>query len=579
MPLVRLGLILVVVVGTLATSPVASFSANVQPTTTTTSRQLPRTVNNNDDDDNDDKAAKVWQKIATARAEERNEVLPGVSAPEGLQGTYYVNGLASCQVGDRLVHPFESHGFFKAIEFQKDGTIELKARYVNTPVRTLEETFQRPLFRGAMSAVADMDKPLGSLLNALSPTTRDTANLAVRKWADTLLVTSDNAPYYSLDTDTLDTLGVETMNGNVLKGYKMLAHTRVDPVTKRLVACALEYKPVEQATEITFFEFDAQGQLVSQRQHTTTPAAVFHDWMITPNYYLIPAAEARFDLEKLPDLILGKCPATQVFALDETAPAKVLLIPRPGSSIDNKEVIEAKMTDGTPGMAFHLGPCHEDENGQVVLNLFVFDRYQFGGEMGFLLDEQRFDPTTWSLSNGGPKLQRWTVVVGTNGKDASLEMDRLADFVADMPTFHPNRDGLECRYVYTVCGIRDKGFFPFNAIAKFDLQQDGGEDVQIWPPKAAAKVKEGQSWDGGSSVWSEPLFVPRRSSSLSTSPQEDDGFLLATRHDAKADVTTLEIFDARRLGDGPMRQIKLGPLWGWNVHSCFEASGGEDGSD
>ena len=31
-----------------------------------------------------------------------------------LKGTYYINGLGSCAVGPRLVHPFEAHGFMKS---------------------------------------------------------------------------------------------------------------------------------------------------------------------------------------------------------------------------------------------------------------------------------------------------------------------------------------------------------------------------------------------------------------------------------------------------------------------------------
>jgi carotenoid cleavage dioxygenase-like enzyme len=521
-----------------------------------------------DSDEGIDNAANVWKAVATAEPQERDEILKGVAAPNGLRGTYYVNGLASCEIGDRLVHPLESHGFLKALSFQEDGTIHLKAKYIDTPVRKLETFAQRPLFRGAMSAVSNINTLGGSILNALSPMIRPTANLAVRRWGidnktkkKKLIVTSDNAPYFSLDPETLETnFGHETFDG-VLAGRNMLAHTRVDTERGRLVACAVDYSPFEQATDITFFEFDEAGKLVSERKHRTSPAVIFHDWMITPNYYVIPAAEAKFDLSKLPSLILGRLPATDMFSLDETAPAKVLLIPRHDR---NEEVLEAKMNDGTHGVSFHMGPCYEDNDDKIIVNLFVFDGYQFGGETGFSLEEQSFDPTEWSVSIGGPKLQRWTISLNDDRKSASMTTELGSTVVCDMPTFHPDRDGLYSRYVYSLCGIRQEGFFPFNAVAKHDLLTGA---MQIWPPEASAHVDEGYEWDGGSSVRAEPLFVPRQGSS---GEKEDDGFLLSTVHDAIAGTTTLEIFDAQRFSDGPIQQISLGELWGWNVHSCFE---------
>lgn len=156
-------------------------------------------------------------------------------------------------------------------------------------------------------------------------------------------------PFYRINPETLETMGVETMDG-VLRGQNMLAHTRVDPERQRLVACALEYQAVDQANLLHFYEFDTNGKLVADREYRASPAVVFHDWMITPNYYIVPAAEASFDLAKLPQLLLGRIPATGVFSLDESAPAKVLLIPRHNPQ---EAVTEARMDTGETGAAFH----------------------------------------------------------------------------------------------------------------------------------------------------------------------------------------------------------------------------------
>lgn len=542
-----------------------------------------------------DLAADVWTRIATCEPRERDQEVirlpPGTRLPAGLPaGTYYVNGLASCQISgpdrQRLVHPFEAHGFAKAFCWDRqDDEIRLTAKYVNTPVRVWEQRLQRPLWRGAMSSVADPRTLLGRLQNALAPTSRPTANLAIRAWQEDVLVTADNCPFYRLNGTTLATQGRETMVADALAGYQMLAHTRLDD-EGRLVAVALAYEPADQATILTCFEFDhTTGALLSKRVHRQSPAVVVHDWTLTPHYYVIPSAEAVFDLSKLPDLLTGKSTATEIFAIDPESAGTLLLIPRHPVR-DKLSTLHAKLDDGRHGVVFHMGPCHEEYDPAtgcptaVVTHPFVFDRYQFGGEMGFLNLDQRFDPTPWAKSNGGPQLERWTIPVPTPvhrdvtdqaAEDptpvvaAPIKSRRLNAVVSDMPTFRPDRDGGEgpCRYVYSLAGIRPTAsWFPFNAIVQHDLETG---ETQIWPPEAAAAEKgDLADWDGGDCVRSEPLFVAKAGAQ-----EEGEGFLLSTTHDTRQETTFLEIYNAQRVEEGPLVSVDLGELWGWNVHSTF----------
>ena len=106
------------------------------------------------------KAKRVWAEVAVAAPELAPDTRPfgDGAAPAGLRGTWYVNGLASCRVGDRLVHPFEAHGFVKAFTFDGEGGATLTTRFVETPCQRWEARLQRPLVRGAMSNVAEFDK-------------------------------------------------------------------------------------------------------------------------------------------------------------------------------------------------------------------------------------------------------------------------------------------------------------------------------------------------------------------------------------------------------------------------------------
>ena len=84
-----------------------------------------------------------------------------------MKGTYYINGLASCQIGDRLIHPFEAHGFTKSLVFDGKGKVQYTSNIVNTPLTEKERNSNKIINRGVMSTVASMDSILGKIQNAL----------------------------------------------------------------------------------------------------------------------------------------------------------------------------------------------------------------------------------------------------------------------------------------------------------------------------------------------------------------------------------------------------------------------------
>merc|ERR1712238_148121 len=102
-----------------------------------------------------------------------------------IKGTYYINGLSSCEIGDRLIHPFEAHGYCKSFVFDGAGTMDMTCRIVETPL-TKQELAQQPqpkiLNRGVMSTIAPIDTLWGNIQNALSSQERDTANLTSDLW-------------------------------------------------------------------------------------------------------------------------------------------------------------------------------------------------------------------------------------------------------------------------------------------------------------------------------------------------------------------------------------------------------------
>ena len=154
------------------------------------------------------------------------------SALNSLKGKYIINGLASCQIGGQLVHPFEAHGFIKSIEFHGNSSITHTAKYIQTLCTKVERKINRPLWRGVMSRAFT---GYLTFLNMFSSRDRNTANLACRFWPPTnaknnqiIIVGGDNGEPYVLDATTLETKGKlsDQPGFESLKGKPFLAHTR-----------------------------------------------------------------------------------------------------------------------------------------------------------------------------------------------------------------------------------------------------------------------------------------------------------------------------------------------------------------
>mmetsp|Transcript_19972 Transcript_19972/g.25163 ORF Transcript_19972/g.25163 Transcript_19972/m.25163 type:complete len:600 (+) Transcript_19972:35-1834(+) len=526
----------------------------------------------------------TWQTIALSEPEEETfpfnlkdcDILGGekIGNLEKLEGKYFINGLASCAVGERVVHPFEAHGFIKSIEFHGNGTATFQSKYVNTFLTSLERNLKRPVSRGVMSRI--FDGPF-KFLNILSPQERNTANLACRAWPPSsvsseqqrLLVGGDNSAPYCLDIQNLNTKGLLSNEDSFveIKGKKMLAHTRYDSIRQRLIMAACNFAfdtPGDDGNALLYFwEYDANGRLVSQREYKTD-FMVMHDWILTDNYYVIPKNPATFEWGNLPKFLSGYARGVDVFSLAYLTNGAFLLIPRHDI---NAPVIEA--TADSFFNIFHLGSTYEREKKdgtgkEVVVNAVVFDSYNFGKEMGFDADLQEFDPTGWSTSEDAfpPRLDRF--VIDCNGGEIISRtrvplqnIETGEDIPVDMPTHHPLRDGQESRYLY-FAGGRQNGWFPFRKLVKFD------SETQLT-----------DSWDAGDGrIVSEPMFIPSGQGGVEWLGQskEDEGFVFSVVHNAEDRTNELAVLDAQNFGAGPIALLKLGGLSPWSVHGHWNPS-------
>lgn len=493
-----------------------------------------------------------------------------------LKGTYFVNGLSSCRIGDRVIHPFEAHGFVKCLVMDGTGeSIHLKSSIVETPLTKLERKLNLPLARGVMSTLGL------PLWNALTSSERNTANLSTTLWPppgsdseqDTILIVAgDNGMPFVVHPKTMKTIGPISMYLPELKGKKMLAHTRIDEKRQRLILCGCSFdiqNPNQPAsTVVEYYEYDINFKLVSIRSYKSDRFMFVHDWMITDNYYIVPKNPAIFKWNALPRFVLGFETGTGIFEMDESADGQFILLPRHNPLL---QPIECRTNNHFT--TFHFGPCFEsstNNNGAfsnvVTIYASVFDRYQFGGEMGYnrgdSLQNNGMDPIGWSASGeaSAPRLDKFVFDVRDQ---IMLERERIpilddlagiamTDVPVDMPTFHG--DGVECRYSYFLGAARPEGWFPFRSVVKTDL-----------------KSKKSCNWDAGDDkIASEPMFIPKQfDQNKKLLSEEDDGFVVSIVHDSTNEQCEFVIWDSKTFYNGPIGTINLGKLFPWNVHGSW----------
>ncbi|EED90585.1 predicted protein [Thalassiosira pseudonana CCMP1335] len=480
-----------------------------------------------------------------------------------IKGTYFMNGLASCKIGNRLIHPFEAHGHCKSLVFDGQGKMYYTSNIVETPLTKKERAQNRIINRGVMSTVADLDSLWGNIQNALSSSERDTASLTADLWPppftkngdgiDPLLITlTDNGEPYALDPNTLQMKGklidVVPKLASVFRGNKCLAHSRYDEANNRFIMCInnmiIPGEDFKGNVQMEFVEFDDNFDVVSRRQHTTR-FMVFHDWALTENYYVVPKNPAYLKWRNIAKFVVGLGLGTDVFAMEEETPGEFILIPRHGTDDDVKEIQSDVFFN-----CFHFGPVYENDD-ELIINGCIFDSYSFGGEMGFNGDEQSFSPIEWGstgLANGAqapaPRLDQF--VVDTSKTPYRLKSkERVPVIPVDMPSFNGNAKF--CRYSYFLGASRPEGWFPFRQIVRLNME-----------------TFESFVYDAGyEQVVSEPMYIPKNNP---TSSSDDEGFVLSFFHDAINKQAKIVVWESASFSDGPIAVIAMGDFFPWCVH-------------
>lgn len=296
----------------------------------------------------------------------------------------------------------------------------------------------------------------------------------------------------------LDTIRASNLEGTLPQSFS--AHPKRDPRTGELHVMAYWWG---WGNQVQYLIVDTSGKVRRTVDIGLPGSPMLHDIAFTEKYVLV------FDLPCVFNLDLAMGGELFPYRWDNTYQARIGLLPREGGADD----ITWCTID--PCYIFHPMNAYDAVDGTVVLNAVRHDKM--------------FASETRGPSEGVPTLDQW-ILNPTNG---SVSHRRIDDRPQEFPRINERLIGRHNTVGYSA-GIGD-GF---------------AQDVLIKHDFAAATTEVRN--DGVHFGYGEPVFVPRFEDA-----DEDDGWIMALRHNRDTDLSELVIIDSQAFIDEPIAVVHL----------------------
>lgn len=432
--------------------------------------------------------------------------------PAALRGTLYRNGAARHELGgQRYHHWFDGDGMVQAFRFSDHGVSHV-GRYVHTERYAAETKAGKFLRPGFGTSFANMERIAG-------PDAVNVANTSVLAHAGKLLALWEGGSAYSLDPDTIETLGPKVWRED-LKGAPFSAHPKIDQdgtVWNFGISRGL----------LVLYQISAQGSLLKAEALPVPNMAMVHDFAITSKHMVFLLPPLKF----VPERLAKGLPFLECYDWLPNEAMRVLVVHKYDWS-------RRKMFELPAGFVFHFGNAWEDADGVIR-----FDYVHAPDATGMQIDM--------------PNLMRGVIKAYPRSRTAlvTLDLDKgsarqeLVGGAVEMPRIDSRYVAQRNRYLYTISRTDPSPLRPgYNAVMRRDLET-GKTD----------------SFDYGDKVMAEEhIFIPR-----SDAAPEGDGWLIGTALDVARGTTMLSVFEADKLAAGPIARASLPYGLPLGLHGSF----------
>ncbi len=453
------------------------------------------------------------------------------AVPGALQGqTLVMNGPARMFLGGRRAHPFDGHGYVRALRFGADG-LRLRARFVKTAPFTAEHHADGLIYRGLATNPSDDPRT-----NRKATGPKNVANTTVTPWGGQLLAGWEGGVPHALDPVTLETLGPMDFGG-VLADQAVLAHMKLDRRRGRLITVS---PALSMDTQLTFREFAKDNTLASERTFRVRGAMMIHDFALTDRFYVVGENALAIDLKAFLRFKRGKATMMEAIASDSSKDGAWWLIPR-----DDPEAPAVRIPVDHPMLALHYANAYDQPDGTVVLDSCTFEKMVFGREFGYAGVHADLNPFT-DANPPCQSLQRTLLDPVTGG----LETLPPSAHAVDFPRIHPDLDGQAASLVATAgCSVKGQTF-PFDMIAVYN-QSDPGRPPNSWKAPPGTFVGE-------------PVLA-----SSPGSLDERETWIVVALTDGVRGATHVCVFDPNQVSAGPVANIQLPKMLPYGFHGTM----------
>ncbi|KAK3689088.1 carotenoid oxygenase [Podospora appendiculata] len=390
----------------------------------------------------------------------------------------------------------------------KDGRASFKQRYVRTEKFTRERAAKRAL----------LGKYRNKYTDAVEFKVRTTANTNVVHFNGTLLALKEDAPPYALDPDTLETIGLQTFDGQ-LPSLTFTAHPKFDPATGEMVCFGYEAKG-DGTPDICYYRIGADGKFLETVWLVSPVVAMIHDFAVTDNWVVFPLIPQVCDLDRLKQ-------GGEHWQWSPETPFVVGVLPRVGAT--PADVKWFRYPNCFPS---HSCNAFEDAAGNIVFDLGLCDKNLFF----WWPDAAGNAPAPETLHT---KLTRFTIDPRATDLEltaaanvqvlqhGNTEFYRLDDRFATQRYRHAFFDLMDPALGtdFRAIGPQLGGGYPlYNSLGHLDIAT--GETEVYFP--------------GKTHMVQEPVFIPRRGSTV-----EGDGYLLALVNNYASMSSELHLVDTK----------------------------------
>ena len=474
----------------------------------------------------------TWDQIVTASPADHECDLPvtGAIPPELAGGAYYLNGPGRLgEFGIRL-HPFDGHGLLRRLTFSADG-VSFKSRFVETKAYKRETRKGKVCYRGIGGLPYE-----SKLKNWWAGEHKNPANTCVRPWQGKILCGYEGGWPHRVDPNSLDTEGLESFGGTLIKGLNFLAHTRYDASTGELFG--VSFKPGKHS-QFCVHGYRPDGTPTLRQEWTQFGMTIIHDFLITDHYVILIENPIIPEIPVLVKALAGFASIMEALRQQER-PARLFIFPRAGG-----EPRIIKLDKSYVG--FHHAAASEtlDEVGRPVgLTLYscLFEQYlDFGREFGY---QGRGAPYAEGFSPEQPPQLLSKIEVDLERDEGQVET--ISEWALDFPVIHPEGDGRGCTHIYGVASSPAGTFNPFDTVCRVDVST--GENIH---------------WRSDRGYLGEPCFIP-------SGADEEAGHLLVMAY--RPGGTELLILEAESLDRGPIASAPLPEAFPYGFHGTFVAA-------